>query len=205
MPHKKERCFVCHQSYETHGSGKGSKGKPCKSFEFVATSARNDKDILFAAQFQSESSNKIYSVQSWKQGDYSCNCTGWRNHRTCKHIEQVQANPARYKGKQASAINAGAGSVIGTVDALTAKMAEMEAAVKRGDPIELSRLQAEVDYQTGMFNAAGAGLAEKLAQVQANIKQHLFGDNEGKQVQAAPVKTVTSVKTVNNDDPFGDM
>jgi hypothetical protein len=204
MPHKAERCFSCKLRYDAHGTGKDNKGNVCKSFEFVAVSARNDKDIIFAAPFQSESSAKVYSVQSWRQGDYSCNCTGWRNHRTCKHIDQVKANPARYKGKAAT-INASAGSVVGTVDALTTKMTDMEAAVKRGDSIEITKLQAEIDYQRAMFEAAGAGLADRFALVQANIKQHLFGNNE-KIAQPTPTKEVMvkPLNVVNNDDPFGD-
>lgn len=206
MPHKAERCFVCKERYDSHGKGKDAKGKPCKSYEFVPVSSRNDKDILFSAQFKSDSSAKFYTVLAWRQGDYSCNCTGWRNYRTCKHIEAVAANPERYKAA-AGQINASAGSVVGTVDALTAKMAEMEAAIKRGDNIEITKLQAEVDYQRAMFEAAGSGLAERLAQVQANIKQHLFGGAEPKTAQTAPKKseTVKPSKVVNPDDPFGDL
>jgi hypothetical protein len=208
MPHKAERCFVCKEKYESHGKGKDSKGKPCKSYEFVAVSARNDRDILFAAPFASESSAKVYSVQAWRQGDYSCNCTGWRNYRTCKHIEQVAANPQRYKKKTADAINAAdSGSIVGTVDVLTAKMTAMEAAVKRGDSIEIAQLQAEIDLKTAEMEAAGAGLAERFAQVQANIKKHLFGGGETKTAQPAPVekKPAQSTKVVNSDDPFGDL
>ena len=196
MPHKAERCFVCKERYDNHSRSK------CKSFEFVPTSARNDKDILFAAPFQSESSAKVYSVQAWRQGDYSCNCTGWRNHRTCKHIEQVAANPVRYKGKAATAINAGAGSVVGTVTALNAKMDEAVAAAKRGDNVELAKLQAEIDYQRAMLGAAADGLTDKFAQAQESIKQHVFGETEVRSVQSAPKPVHTTV--VNSHNPFGD-
>lgn len=203
MPHKAECCFVCKQRYDSHGNGKDSKGKPCKSFEFVAVSARNDKDILFSVPgFQSSSSAKTYTVSAWRQGDYSCNCTGWRNWRTCEHIKQVSANPEFYK-KQAGKVVGGSSSVVGTVDLLTAEMAAMEAAVKRGDPIELAALQGKIDYHRTMFETASAGLVERFAQVQANIKRHILG--EEKIAQPSPsVPSVTQNVVSDSDDPFGD-
>lgn len=204
MPHKAERCFRCKERFDSHGKGKDKKGNLCKTYEFVAVSARSDKDILFAAPFQSESSAKVYSVQAWRQGDYSCNCTGWRNYRTCKHIEQVGANPDRYKGKAAAVINSGAGSVVGTVDALSAKMAEAEAAAKRGDTIELAKLQAEIDMQREMLGAAADSLGDRFHRMQTNIRQHVYG-GEVKTAQAAPVKAPEAHHVVANpDDPFAD-
>ena len=205
MPHKADCCFVCKERHDKHGSGLDSKGKPCKSFEFVPASSRNDRDILFAAPFQSKSSPKVYSVQAWRQGDYSCNCTGWRNHRKCEHMDQVRANPEKYKNKQAVVINSStSGSVIGTVDALNAEMAAIEAAVRRGDSVEIAALQAKIDYHRSMFDAAGAGLTERLEQVQANIRRHVFGGAEERAAQVAPKATPITVKVANPDDPFGD-
>lgn len=197
MPHALDLCFSCHKPYELHNN---SGSHSCKSFEFVASSSRNDKDILFCSPFQSESSNKVYNVTVWKQGDHSCSCMGWRTKRRCIHIEQVKANPEKYKSGGAR-LNASASSVIGTVESLTTKMADLEAAVKRGDSIELSKLQAEVDYQRAMFESAGAGLAERFKDVQARIAKYVYGNEEEKNVSgSAPVNVAE-----DSSDPFANL
>jgi hypothetical protein len=41
--------------------------------------------------FKSSSNpNKTYEVRQLKGQDPTCNCPGWANRRTCKHIEEVK-------------------------------------------------------------------------------------------------------------------
>lgn len=173
--HKNDRCLVCRERKIDHGRGKDKNGKLCNTFEFVAPSARSDNDVLWTALFPSSTSNKTWIVSAWRQGDYSCTCIGWRNQRTCHHCDKVAADPKHY-AKVAGTVSATAGSVEGTVRNLNAKMVEMEAAVLRGDRIEIAKLQAEIDYQRQMFEVAGDGLGERFNQVVAKIDAHVFGN-----------------------------
>lgn len=190
-PHKNEKCFRCKQPYGMHNTV-----KPCNSFEFVPYSSRHRNDVLFCANFASESSNETWTVRVYKQGDASCNCMGFRFHRKCEHVTDVLADPEKYRTQQAGQLSAGAGSVAGTVAALNIKMTELEDAVKRGDMVELARLEGEIEYQRAVFSAAGAGLAERFDKVKSNIHRHLTGE---------VVETkVVEQSVVNIDDPFGE-
>lgn len=197
MPHAREACFSCGERYAVHGHAVNKRnGHICRAFEFIPVSSRRDDMIDFTVMFQSESSKKKYEVIAWKYGDYSCRCTGWRNHRTCKHIDQVKASPERYRN-QDTQLNASSGSVVGTVQALHDKMAAMEAAVKRGDTVELAKLEAEIEMQSQMFEAAGSGLGEKFQQLKKNIHAHVFED-----VQPKVIEKQEAVSITDPDDPF---
>jgi hypothetical protein len=129
---------------------------------------------------------------------------GWRNHRTCDHCNKVAANPDKYKGKQADAINGGAGSVLGIKAELDSKMKAAEEAVKRGDTIELDRLQAEIEMNRDMLLAAGGSLDDGFKRMRSNIHEHVYGDVV-KTAQPAPVPTPAQAShVVNPDDPFAD-
>ena len=48
-------------------------------------------------EFPSSSSSKIYTTTFWtedhkqfKEGDITCNCPGWANRRTCRHVKEVE-------------------------------------------------------------------------------------------------------------------
>ncbi len=191
-PHKNEKCFTCKQAYGTHNTG-----VPCRSFEFVPYSSRHRNDVLFCSNFASESSAETWTVRVYRQGDASCNCMGFRFQRKCEHVTKVMADPNKYRNQQVGQLNAGAGSVAGTVDGLKTKMAELEAAVKRGDAVELARLEGEIEYSRAVFNAAGQGLAERFEQVRVNIHQHLVGGKPEVTVEAATI-------VADIDNPFGE-
>lgn len=199
MPHKNECCFNCKQSYATHGSGKNTKtGKQCKDFEFIPVSSRDDDKVDFTVMIASESSGRKYEVIVWLYGDFSCRCTGWRNHRTCKHIDRVRNNLEYYR-KENGKLQAANGSVVETVQELKRKMDAMEAAVKRGDPVEINKLQAEIEMQRQMFQIAGEGLGERFNAVMNNIRQHAYGDL----LPARVAQSAPEVKPANTGDVFG--
>lgn len=208
MPHKNECCFNCGVRFEIHGDGKHlRKGTVCtnKEWEFIPVSSRDDDMIDFTVMIQSESSRKKYEVIIWKYGDASCRCTGWRNYRKCKHIDRVVANIDHYRREEGK-LQAAGGSVTETVAALKMKMDAMEAAVKRGDPVEINKLQAEIEMQQQMFQIAGEGLGERFNNVMDNIRRHAYGD----MLPARVVQSSPEVKSVNadvfgvDDDPFSD-
>jgi len=197
--HKNDCCFNCGARSEVHGNAKHKrKGTICTDWEFIPASSRSPKMIDFTVMFQSESSRKKYETIYWQYGDFSCNCPGWRTHRTCKHIQTIMSNMDHYRNADA-AVQASSSSVVGTVAGLKAKMDAMEAAVKRGDAVELNKLQAEIELQQQMFEAAGQGLSERFAKVKANIHQSVYGDV----LPVHDTKPAAETK-LTSDDPFAD-
>lgn len=193
MYHKRDVCFSCKINYENHGHSMLKNGRVCKIFKFIAVSARNDKDIVYSAVFNSSTSKKIYTVTMWNQGDASCSCSGWRNSRICKHVLQVKDNPDKYKNKQHDAINnITSNSVIDVASGLNAEIVLMEKAFKTGDMIEFEKLKAKIDYNKTMFEVAGKALNKKLADVNESIHKRVF-----------EVDTVPN-KIINSENPFGD-
>lgn len=44
------------------------------------------KDVERKVQVKSSSSDRIYEVLHYEDGSKSCNCPGWANRKTCKHL-----------------------------------------------------------------------------------------------------------------------
>lgn len=54
-----------------------------------------DKDLRYGPvvlRSESDSSLGTFYETRYKDGDYSCNCRGWANRRTCKHVEHCRSN-----------------------------------------------------------------------------------------------------------------
>jgi hypothetical protein len=188
--HKRDKCFVCKCENQEHRGDSCRCGK-CKGFEFVAASARSDKDINFCATFQSESGPRMYNVVSWKQGDWSCQCVGWRNHRTCKHIDAAKNNPDKHKNKATQAD-------IDNVKSMITEIEYISNQLDAGIVPDLAAIEAKISYQTSLAQVGGEVLAEKLATLKQNMIRKAAGEDVKKEAPK-PQKSVVSAAS-----PFGD-
>jgi hypothetical protein len=197
MPHQNESCFSCKHSYSQHGPGKCPSPCKCTSFEFVAASKRDPGDIVSDCPFKSKSSNKTYITTFWRQGDYSCTCIGWRNHRKCEHIQKFKANNNKAMNPGSYAYENEQAPVSNIVSSIANKLADLESGKAN---ISFSDVQAEIEYNSAFLSSAADVLNKRLEEAKAKI----LGDAVSG-VQSLPVKEVEKPKKIlSADNPFGD-
>lgn len=66
---------------------------PKTSFEDLEVEKKPFQELFIEPKtwsFNSESSDKEYTVKQSKNGNLSCNCWGYMAHKKCKHVNQVK-------------------------------------------------------------------------------------------------------------------
>lgn len=148
---------------------------------------------MVSATFPSESSARIYAAVAWRQGDFSCNCTGWRNNRTCWHVEDMKKHPQKYKNNKKTTRVV---SQTETTDILSDMKSKLAAA--KNNPAMYAQIKTEISFFQIALGAAADAADLEINEAVAKAKEDM------NKVETKPAKVAKPVVAAKADDPFGE-